>query len=525
MNTTHMSSLLGLVVGLLLSACDDSEMSVADTALPEDAQTDVSPDLELRFEIVAPQHVAHGDRFPILVRAFDAQGQPSRTDGWITLSSGTAVLDNPRVYLRRGLGVNSTTVQATGDFELEVEGDTATGSPRAISLLADPSPRTLQGSLSGGDLIWNAGERIAISDDVVVPEGETLTIEAGVRVELAASTNLDVQGMLEVRGTQDAPVIFAALDDTGWGGLTVSTSARLDHTYLLEGGADSDRNFGHSNSQAVVFAHPGASLELYDSAILDCPGKGIGAEQGEVTLEGVVVTRTDTGGELVDSVATLTSVQFMDFPTLEPPIVDDDNDGIYFKGVLLDGQGNPRYSTIRDSVFISGADDGIDHNGAFLRIENTWIEGFAHEGIAGSNGGHLHVEDTLITACEQGLEAGYGDPRVTANHVVLIYNDVGARYGDSYDWDYQGTLEIQNAIIAFNSKHDVWNFLFSTNAPSEGVVTVRHSLISQPIRDGDSGAGVVIGEPQFTKTFLLLPDSPGIGTAQDGSDPGLVTPR
>lgn len=61
--------------------------------------------------------------------------------------------------------------------------------------------------------------------------------------------------------------------------------------------------------------------------------------------------------------------------------------------------------------------------GATVTVHRTVIDGWAHEGVAASGGGGgsqtadqdvvlVLVKDSLIRACGQGIEAGYGYPQV-----------------------------------------------------------------------------------------------------------------
>ena len=73
---------------------------------------------------------------------------------------------------------------------------------------------------------------------------------------------------------------------------------------------------------------------------------------------------------------------------------DDDNDALYLVDVPLE-DGEPLESHITTSVFALGEDDAIDQNGARVNIHRSWITGFAHEGVAASNG----AMRSLVSQC------------------------------------------------------------------------------------------------------------------------------
>ena len=41
------------------------------------------------------------------------------------------------------------------------------------------------------------------------------------------------------------------------------------------------------------------------------------------------------------------------------------------------------------------------------------------------------VRDSVVLNCGQGIECGYGDPDVDADHCLCTTNVVGARFGDN----------------------------------------------------------------------------------------------
>jgi Secretion system C-terminal sorting domain len=79
-----------------------------------------------------------------------------------------------------------------------------------------------------------------ISDDSFVPEGSTLTVEAGVIVEIHEGLNIQIYGQLNCYGTSDNPVIFRAFNrDEIWEGINIIGSdegltSTLHYTQILD---------------------------------------------------------------------------------------------------------------------------------------------------------------------------------------------------------------------------------------------------------------------------------------------------
>ena len=71
------------------------------------------------------------------------------------------------------------------------------------------------------------------------------------------------------------------------------------------------------------------------------------------------------------------------------------------------------------------------------------------------------VADTVALNCGQGIECGFGSPDVNAVHCLSTANLVGARFGDNYDWDYDGFLRVTNSLLLYNYR-DVWGMDWDT---------------------------------------------------------------
>jgi hypothetical protein len=197
--------------------------------------------------------------------------------------------------------------------------------------------------------------------------------------------------------------------------------------------------------------------------------------------------------------------------------VDDDNDGLY---LFYAWCGGPDTSTVTNCVFASGKDDGLDHNGAILKISNCIFEDFDNEGIATSNLNCAVIYNCLVKACEQGIEAGFGSPNVFVNHCTLIGNETGLRFGDWYDWGCSGHLTAINTVVANSSLHNVWNFDVESGGPIPNALEITYSLVNES--EYDSGAGCITGTAIFNDEYELMPNSPGYGAGADGMSMGIL---
>lgn len=510
----------GSDVGIDVSGAADTDVStdVADVPVVDvehDAVVipDATPDADVEqpppFRISLPASFRPEAPYPVVLYAITDDGSIDESVSGVLGVGAEGVVDDGHldVLMRRGVG--SITTRVVGEGELTI------GNIPVASLTLDANePLSISGEV--GPQEWTSGTTYAVDGDLSV--GGDLTIEPGVWVIVSDETNIDVEGSVYADGTPDFPIVFAP-SATAWGGIRVEGNSEFANTFFVGGGADASREFGHSDSQPILYALD-VQVSLERCVFQDSPGKAMGARGGEWTISESVVARTDTGGEFEQVAVTVMDSHYFDFPEQDPAPRDDDNDAIYLLGDPSDD--SPPLSRIVRSTFLSGADDGVDHNGSTVTIEESWIEGFDNECIAASSGGSMTVSDTALVGCGQGLEAGYGSPTVVGSHLLIMECGVGLRFGDNYTRDYTGTLNVSDSVVFANAEHAVWNWLFSTEAPAEGRLTVDHSLIDV---DEAEGADNIIGTPVLNANSQLAQDSPGLGGASDGGDPGLQTPR
>jgi len=509
----------------------DSEVGAGDGACgdsnSETCTGDLVPDPEERvLAIVVPAKALVQEHVPVVLRVHKG-GVPDLNATFDVVvrvqddQSGTESV----VAVRRGAGSGRLALpDAEGAFELLALGGglSATGKVEVEAAFQEQAME-VEGKLAPEELQWTGDSVIFVVGDLEIQASQTLEIAQGTVVELAEEVSLEVYGNIAAKGTAGSPIWFRPAPGTAWGGIAHHSGSKglYEHVIFSGGGGDESKAFGHSGSQPVLFAKE-SDLVLDHCAVIDSPGKAMGAEDSRIDLKETLISRCDTGGELKRTRLTAYRSHFLEMPAASGDPQDDDNDGIYLSGEYVAGPSEEQFSIIDRCVFALGWDDGIDHNGANVIVENTIIEGFFHEGVACSKGGKITVSNSLIRGCEQGIEAGYGGPEVVVDHCVLTENDVGLRYGDSYDWDVNGTLAVTSTVSFQNSEHNVWNYVNNLGGPAEDAVDISCSMVDDPAWDGNDGN--VPGVPRLDSAFLLAPGSPGESAACDGKDTGLLEP-
>ena len=470
-------------------------------------------------KIISVSKCKPGESLPIFVDFTDFNGDDNNyINGTFNLvTTGNTILDD-NVGVKYGKGLVLSQVLLETDFTISVEGYNGA---KQVVVEQDIPQINLSGSVGMDTYLENTSDYY-LYEDLVINENVTLTVEAGTRVFIGEDVNIIVHGILSIEGTQLEPILFSAIDQNkAWGGINIlnsniEDSSRITYAFINRAGGNSDFVFGHSNSQAVIKCE-NSNLIVSNCYITDNEGKCFGSTNSNLKILDSYITRSDLGGEFIQSIVNAKNVYVVDIPDGDHIIADDDNDGFYFNAVHPSGN-----SSIVDScIFVTGEDDAIDHNGAKLEIRNCIIDDFNHEGIAASNSNSVFVFNTLIKDCEQGIEAGYGNPLVNIEHCVLIDNGVGVRFGDNYNWGCTGEINIINSI-SYNNTDNFKNFDILTGGPVSDAINVSYCMTNDI--EYDNYPYCIVGNPIFEQDYFLAQNSPGRGMASTGLDLGLYNP-
>jgi hypothetical protein len=497
-----------ILAACLLAACGGEEAEVppvADSEVAPVADSEVAPDLvpdgspevgptDVTYETVDISGAPALELELVIPRCAANLPCPFRVRHAIGVTTGPVSIQldgegRPGLTLRMGQGSGVLSGLSAGDHALVFVFE---GAAAAFDLEVKASDTVEHEGLVASQ-IWAADVIHSLTSDLSI-DGD-LKISPGVRVIVAPGVNLEISGAMTVLGTAELPVLFTRSGASAWGGLRLvgQASSELHHVFFTAGGGDTEKIFGHSDSQPVVRLKAG-HLTMSGGAVLDSPGKAFGCTEARITLADVLVARVDTGGELDRCGLIMEGGHVSEIPDADGVATDDDNDGIYLLGVLFGDDDIPVESVIRSSYFGAGEDDGIDHNDALVRVENSWIEDFAHEGVAASVGNRIAVVDSVIRGCEQGIEAGYGQPAVEVDRCLVTDNGTGLRFGDSYDWGADGTLIVTHTV-AVGNETNVRNHLNSTGEPHPTGLQIACSMVDDPA--WDEVANNVAGAPEI----------------------------
>jgi hypothetical protein len=280
-----------------------------------------------------------------------------------------------------------------------------------------------------GSGTWIAGSIYPVGN-VIIPNGETLTLNAGVSLYFAADTNLDVDGRLLVNGTPANYVRFnRTMAGYSWKGIDIeSVNAANDSTLINYARIEGSYSCGIdiNNSDKVRISH----CEIYENKITGSYwGGGLRSQYSDIVLE-----YCNFYGNVSDLGAPGASFYYAN-PTVRYNVFYDHtltiNLGIVnFMECILD---NVKYNKIVNNLFTGGS--------SAVYLSNC--SGTFSYNLIANNGSHgLKINGNNTTA-------------VNVNHCDVINNDgAGVYTTDIY-------FQILDTIVWGNSANEVFNVGYS----------------------------------------------------------------
>ena len=395
--------------------------------------------------IIAPNSLSSAAFFPIVVRFMTFQNNIDTTvNGSFALETDYAYLTPHQVSVSNGVGSVLTTVEASDDFNILLEGYSDGRTVFASTSL----PIVLHENTSvSGQEVWKASEEHHVNGDLTVLSTGEIKIEAGATVIMGDKSNMMVYGSITAEGTQDKPITFIARDaDTPWGGIEVRKGAgSFACCFFVQGGADSQKSFGHSGSQPVLKVYEGG-LSVRECYFFDNTGKAMGGYNSVVNLESSLISRCDTGAEFKGCFNSITDSFFIDIPSKDDSRVDDDNDLLYFGGAC---PFTDEPSVVDNCFFINGYDDGVDIFESSVTITNNVFLGLADKAIS-IGGAAKNVTISRDVIADSNIAVAVKDESVALiDHTTIDDIETGiSAYIKGGSLQTGGTAIVTNSIIS-----------------------------------------------------------------------------
>ncbi len=408
-----------------------------------------------QLKIVTPAQYPMGLEIPVVARVEDQSGNRLGVIGFVT----AAGFEDYSLQLLRGVGsvfLQAATEGGIISYTAEIQ---SLQRPKEITIEAATTWQTESGNINS-NTDWGTNARIHIDGALTIGSSATLTIGPGSIIKVDPDLEIAVNGSIVVNGTTTNPVVFTAQDrNVPWGGFLFEASTSrgdFNGTIMTASGADSNwfsNNPGHGTThrkeQCLFYLSNGANVTLTDCYLVDNHGQAGHGESSYLTMTGCLVQKFITAGQYNNGAVILNDTALIEFPSYDASFADNDNDALYLTG-------GAHYLT--DCLIGWALDDGIDAgSGAAgsVTVDNCWFESCYHEAMAWSDSRAADITDTVTLNCGQGIECGFGAPDVTADRCFSTANAVGARFGDNYDWTYNGFLTVSNSLLLFNVR-DVW---------------------------------------------------------------------
>ncbi|MCF7975089.1 MAG: lamin tail domain-containing protein [Phycisphaerae bacterium] len=423
---------------------------------------------------------------PVLVR-IDLVTEDLQVD--TSIWNGTVILetDNPSVHLNpsqvvlfNGRGSALVRISGPGGFTLSAAFNDLTDT-QTLTDLSQVPVQQVSGALTDIETTWSGV--VHVTDDVLVPQGHTLTIQPGTLVLInGTSTPLDetgkdirVNGTLLAPGTREDPITLTAADPAApWGQVYHDQASPSLYQYVQITRAGHAPHQGHT-AKGPAMRVTNAHVTLDHVSITDIAGKTLYATGSELAFTHCLLSRSVMGPEIQG-----TALHFEDSHILNmlglyrEDNITDDNDGIY-----LHNQQTGQSIVLTRSVIAQGDDDGIDTADATVSLRECIIRDFGDKGISVS-GGSTTVEGALITGNDIGIETKVGQASTRLDHVTIVDNARAVRLMSS-----GRSLVITNSII-----RGLTTSVFSEN-PANSVVTFSNLGHAWP------GQGNIQDDPLF----------------------------
>ena len=438
--------------------------------------------LGAHLRVITPQSFPTGYPVPVVAWVENDLGHAVRANGLLSAAG------HPSIQIKRGVGSGflATNNPAGALVYSPVVGGLS--SSRTISLEASTTWTVVSGGTLAANTVWPVGSRIHITGSVTNPAGSTVTIGAGTIVKLNPSVDFANNGAITINGTTNQPVVFMpATNGQPWGGFVQhADNTAFTATGAIFTGAGAYQGcwfagHGCSSSLSGIGSHRGeqalislkglnCNLTLTDCAAMYLAGQfshsALGSYSYQITLTHFLMQRVTTGGEYTGARFNVNDSAFIecneDLSTGEfPNFVDGDDDGLYIVNAANGAHG------FTNTLFGWTTDDGVDSGGSGagqLNFQSCWFDSIYHEGnsLSGTGKDSRHYGDVFIN-CGQGIEDGYDAPTGRVDHCLLLNNNVGVRFGDNYDWTYNGFQWATNSI-SINNYRDVWGMNWQTDA-------------------------------------------------------------
>lgn len=202
-----------------------------------------------------------------------------------------------------------------------------------------------------------------VEKDMILPGGYTVACGAGTSLRLAGGANLVSRSPLELRGTEEEPVVIASDDGTGQGLFVLETGGKSRLEHVVFRGLSAPSGGGWSLTGAVTFY------------------------KADVVFENCRFEKNRTGDDLLNTIHCEVAIEGCSFVEALFDAVDWD----FCRG------------TIRDTTFSGSGNDGIDVSGSTVSVERVFITGAGDKGVSVGEDSRTEADEVKIEDSKGGF--------------------------------------------------------------------------------------------------------------------------
>lgn len=353
----------------------------------------------------------------------------------------------------------------------------------SVSAVFVPSTETIVGgTLPGSTTFTQAASPYTLASDLIVPPGATLTLQAGVIIDMPAGRNIRVQGSLAVAGTAAQKVTIRGRNGDKWGAISLENpTAPCNLAHLIIRGATKGYD-ATKYSSALTGRNTQLIADFIDIAESEGPFYMIG---GNCTVRDSVFHNPYTGDGLHVKKGSGT-VQRCVFRGNNAP----DTDAIDFDGVT-----NGLIEDCHIYRFQGSNSDGIDigESSTNLLIQNNRIYFNSDKGVSVGQGSTAVLRKNLIVGCNLGIGVKDSGSLATVDQNTFAGCATGIAVYEKNFGSGGGSAVVTNTIISKAS-------LAPTSADNLSTLSITYSM-----SDTVSLGGVTnrLGDPQFVDAASL----------------------
>ncbi len=376
----------------------------------------------------------------------------------------------------------------------------ATVDSKSIEVLYIPPDRVVRGELSGDSTWTKEPSPYVIAETLIVLPGATLTIEAGTEVLVAHDQSLVVAGRLLAKGTEDEPIVFTRYrDGESWGSLVFDQAMPSELTHCIV--EYSSGGGSYAGAVTVTESH----LDVDGCTFRNLPDESPTAEGAGIVLSSGASANISNSRFVSMGAGVHTDHNYV----LVENCVFEDIHGAGNDPVDVNGESSPT-PIIRNNLFISSEDDGVDMDGCSPLVTGNLIYSSADKGISVSGGSSPRIENNVLAMNGTGIAVMDGANALIVNDTI-VGNEIGLDCFEKTAGKGGGTGNVVNSIFYGNQTEVLLDELSSAN--------ISHSVV-----EGDSlwpGEGNINDAPLFVdahnEDFHLTKLSPciDVGSAED----------